>query len=131
IHAAQRPAEIALDALQLLARIFGLVRGQHAHREVVAVALVLLDRRRRELLAHSVPPGSVRCVYSDAKCDAMRARVAASGTWPVAAARLSATCAGFRVPGITHVTAGSPRIHFSENCAQLAQPISFAQSGSA
>src|SRR5262245_51398119 len=68
---------------------------------------------------------------SAAKCAAILARIAGSGRGPAAAPRLSAACAGLRVPGMTQVTAGSARIHLSENWAQLSQPMSLTQSGRA
>src|SRR5262249_53355218 len=59
----------------------------------------------------------------------MRRRIASSGRGPEAAARFSTTCLALRVPGITQVTAGWARIHLRKNCAQLALPVSCAQSG--
>src|SRR5207247_1407087 len=68
-------------------------------------------------------------VQRDSKYTDIRRRIASSGSGPEAAPRLSATCLGLRVPGIAQVTEGCPRIHLRKNWAQLAQPISFAQSG--
>jgi hypothetical protein len=51
----------------------------------------------------------------------MRFRKAASGSIPLPARQLSAMCAGFTVPGITHVAAGWARTNFSRICAQLVQ----------
>src|SRR5512144_1301909 len=54
---------------------------------------------------------------TDWKWLAILRRIAASGSGPTAARRLSATWAGLRVPGMMHVTAGSPAIHLRKNWA--------------
>jgi len=61
----------------------------------------------------------------------MRRRIAASGSAPAIAPRLSAACRGLRVPGIAQVTAGCARIHLRKYCAQLAHPAACAHSGTA
>ena len=52
IDAAERSAQVALDALEPLALLPRLIVREHPHGKVVAVPLVLLDCRCREPLPH-------------------------------------------------------------------------------
>ena len=52
IDAAERSAQVALDALEPLALLPGFLLREHPHGKVVTVTPVLLDRRCREPLAH-------------------------------------------------------------------------------
>ena len=52
IDAAQRAAQVALHRFQPLAAPRGVLAGHHADGEVVSVPPVLVDRRRRQPLAH-------------------------------------------------------------------------------
>src|SRR6185503_5194178 len=56
-------------------------------------------------------------------------RIAASGSAPRAASRLSSMYSGLSVPGMTAVTAGCPRMNLRKNCAQVLAPNSAAKSG--
>ena len=53
IHAAQRSAQIALGALELLAILPRLARREHGDGEDIAVARISLDGRRGQALAHA------------------------------------------------------------------------------
>jgi len=51
--------------------------------------------------------------YGEVKYADILRRIVWSGSEPAAAPRLSAPCLGLRVPGVTQVTAGCARIHFT------------------
>lgn len=59
----------------------------------------------------------------------IRLRAVASGSKALPACKLSRTCSGFLVPGITQVTAGCPNMNFRKYLAQLLYPKSWANGG--
>jgi hypothetical protein len=59
IRAAERSAQVALDALEPLALVPRVIIREHPHGKVVAVPPVLLDRRCRKPLTHRSPPRNV------------------------------------------------------------------------
>src|SRR4030095_3575075 len=82
IDAAERSAQVALDTLELLALAPRLIIREHPHGKIVAVPLVLLDRRCRKPLAHqspprNVPPSTPPCRTMHERASRSRARAAA------------------------------------------------------
>src|SRR5262249_46771271 len=89
-----------------------------------AVTRIGVPKRNTVFLSETVDRGQTARI-----CAAIRSRIAGAGRRPSAALRLSARCWGRLVPGMTHVTDGSARIHLRKNCAQLSQSNSAAHGG--
>src|SRR4029453_5319873 len=119
---------IPSDALNFDARLEARVSARLAARGRADV-----PKRNTTFLDETVGrPGSrARGGQTARMREAIRSRVAASGSLPAAALRLSTMCCGRLVPGIAHVTAGGARIHFRKQRAQLSQSSSAAHAGKA
>jgi len=69
-----------------------------------------VPKRNTAFLDETVEAGQTEPMWA-----AIRSRIAASGSLPTAALRLSTRCCGRLVPGIAQVTAGFATIHFRKN----------------
>src|SRR5690606_38983582 len=98
--------------------------AQRALEPRTALGLVPCGRRRASGLFRA------RRTHTASISSRIRARVRSSGSSPNAARAFSSMWRGLVVSVSTHVTSGFARMYFSENWAQLSQPISVAHPGS-
>src|SRR5690606_16857215 len=114
----------ALPILDLVVRAARRHLAQRALEPRTALGLVPCGRRRASGLFRA------RRTHTASISSRIRARVRSSGSSPNAARAFSSMWRGLVVSVSTHVTSGFARMYFSENWAQLSQPISVAHPGS-